>query len=95
MARGPPPSQFEFDQAIVAPLQTPIRLAESMEAAMAFTVIWYGEHGIVAKTPFADEKTAKTHAIATFPALVQNDGIVSVEVRKDDGTVVFSHAGNK
>jgi hypothetical protein len=60
---------------------------------MAFTVIWYGKQGIVEKTPFDAEKAARDHALATFPARKQNDGIVAVEVRKDDGTVVFSQAG--
>ena len=64
---------------------------------MAFTVIWYGKHGIVAKTPFDAEKTTKDHAFAMFPALKQKDGVVSmsVEVRKDHGTVVFSRAGGE
>ena len=62
---------------------------------MAFTVIWYGKHGIVAKTPFDAEKTTKDHAFAMFPALKQKEGVVSVEVRKDDGTVVFSRAGGE
>jgi hypothetical protein len=62
---------------------------------MAYTVIWYGRQGIVEKTSFDAEKDAKDHAIAMFPVRKQNDGIVSVEVRKGDGEVVFSHAGNK
>jgi hypothetical protein len=60
---------------------------------MAFTVIWYGKTGIVAKTAFDAEKAARDHAMATFPARKLEDGIVAVEVRKDDGTVVFSKAG--
>lgn len=60
---------------------------------MAFTVIWYGKAGIVAKTPFDAEKAARDHAMATFPARKLEDGIVAVEVRKEDGTVVFSKAG--
>ena len=60
---------------------------------MAFTVIWYGRQGIVEKMPFDTEKAARDHALATFLARKQNDGIVAVEVRKDDGTVVFSQAG--
>ena len=62
---------------------------------MAFTVIWYGKDSIVAKTPFDAEKTTKHHAFAMFPALKQKDGVVSVEVRKDDGTFVFSRAGGE
>jgi hypothetical protein len=62
---------------------------------MAFTVIWYGRQGIVEKTLFDAEKAARDHAIAMFPTRKQDDGIVSVEVRKDNGAVVFSHAGNK
>jgi hypothetical protein len=62
---------------------------------MAFTVIWYGRQGIVEKTTFDAEKAARDHAIAMFPTRKQDDGIVSVEVRKDNGAVVFSHAGNK
>ena len=59
---------------------------------MAFTVIWYGKQGVVEKMPFDAEKAARDHARATFPARKQN-GIVAVEVRKEDGTVVFSQAG--
>ena len=62
---------------------------------MAFTVIWYGRQGIVAKTPFDGEKAAKDHAIATFPDRVRDDDVVAVEVRKDNGEVVFSLAGNR
>ena len=58
---------------------------------MAYTVIWYGKRGIVEKTPFDTEKAARDHALATFPD--RKSGIVAVEVRKDDGTVVFSRAG--
>lgn len=61
---------------------------------MAFTVIWYGRQGIVDKEMFDAEKTAKAHAIAMFPTRKGDDGIVSVEIRKDTGTVVFSHAEN-
>ena len=60
---------------------------------MAFKVIWYGKQGVVEKISFDAEKAARDHALATFPARKQNDGIVAVEVRKDDGTVVFSQAG--
>ena len=35
-------------------------------ASMAFTVIWYGRHGIVDKATFPAEKAAKDHAISTF-----------------------------
>ena len=62
---------------------------------MAYTVIWYTKTGILGKTPFNDEKTAKGHATSMFPAKRLNDGVVAVEVRKDDGTVVYSHAGAK
>ena len=62
---------------------------------MAYTVIWYTRAGILETTPFDDEKTAKGHATSMFPAKRLNDGVVSVEVRKDDGTVVFSKAGDK
>jgi hypothetical protein len=60
---------------------------------VAYTVIWYGKKGIVEKTPFDAEKAARDHVFTTFPARKQDDGIVAVEVRKDDGTVVFSKAG--
>jgi hypothetical protein len=59
---------------------------------MSYTVIWYGREGIVEKTTFDAEKNAKDHAIATFPT--RKAGIVAVQVRKDDGTVVFSRAGS-
>ena len=62
---------------------------------MAYTVIWYEREGIMAKTPFDTEKAAKDYAIEMFPARKQDDGIVSVEVRKDNGAVVFSRAGDK
>ena len=62
---------------------------------MAYTVIWYGKEGIVEKTPFDAEKVAKDDAIEMFAARKQDDGVVSVEVRKDSGAVVFSHAGGK
>jgi hypothetical protein len=60
---------------------------------MAFTVIWYGKAGIVAKTPFDAEKAARDHAMTAFDARKAEDGVVAVEVRKDDGSVVFSKAG--
>jgi hypothetical protein len=60
---------------------------------VAYTVIWYGKKGIVEKTPFDAEKAARDHVRAAFSARQQDDGIVAVEVRKDDGTVVFSQAG--
>ncbi|TIQ29961.1 MAG: hypothetical protein E5X48_29435 [Mesorhizobium sp.] len=58
---------------------------------MAYTVIWYGRQGIVEKTPFDTEKAARDHALAAFQD--RKSGIVAVEVRKDNGTVVFSQAG--
>ncbi|QND57376.1 hypothetical protein [Mesorhizobium huakuii] len=61
---------------------------------MAYTVIWYGRQGIVDKLTFDAEKTAKDYAISMFPTRKGDEGIVSVEVRKDNGTVVFSHAEN-
>jgi hypothetical protein len=60
---------------------------------VAYTVIWYGKQGIVEKMPFDAEKAARDHAQAMFLARKKGDGIVAVEVRKDDGTVVFSQAG--
>jgi len=59
---------------------------------VAYTVIWYGRQGIVGKESFDAEKAARDYTLATFPAR-KVDGIVAVEVRKDDGTVVFSLAG--
>ncbi|UCI17308.1 hypothetical protein FJ970_19535 [Mesorhizobium sp. B2-1-8] len=61
---------------------------------MAYTVIWYGRKGIIDKVTFDAEKVAKDHAMAMFQARRGDDGAVSVEVRKDNGTVVFSHAEN-
>ncbi|AZO41464.1 hypothetical protein EJ076_10205 [Mesorhizobium sp. M7D.F.Ca.US.005.01.1.1] len=61
---------------------------------MAFTVIWYGRQGIVDKEIFHAEKAAKDHAISLFQTRKGDDGIVSVEIRKENGTVVFSHAEN-
>ncbi|MER8823924.1 hypothetical protein NKH70_29865 [Mesorhizobium sp. M0991] len=62
---------------------------------MAYTVIWYGKHGIVEQTPFDAEKEARDFALASFDERQHNDGIVAVEVRKADGKVVFSKAGSK
>ncbi|MDW6025910.1 hypothetical protein SAZ10_29540 [Mesorhizobium sp. BAC0120] len=59
---------------------------------MAYTVIWYGRQGIVEKETFDAEKTAKDHAVAMFPTRKGDEAVVCVEVRKDNGTVVFSHA---
>ncbi|MBZ9991144.1 hypothetical protein LB572_29015 [Mesorhizobium sp. BH1-1-5] len=61
---------------------------------MAFTVIWYGRNGIIDKVTFDAEKSAKEHVVAMFQTRKGDDGIVSVEVRKDSGAVVFSHAEN-
>ncbi|WP_095202002.1 hypothetical protein [Mesorhizobium carmichaelinearum] len=61
---------------------------------MAYTVIWYGRQGIIDKVTFDAEKAAKDHAISMFPTRRVDDGVVSVEVRKDNGAVVFSHAEN-
>lgn len=61
---------------------------------VAYTLIWYGRQGIVEKVSFDAEKAARDHALANFP-LRNQQGIVAVEVRKDDGTVVFSQAGGK
>ncbi|MDX8455165.1 hypothetical protein RFM98_20630 [Mesorhizobium sp. VK9D] len=61
---------------------------------MVYTVIWYGRKGIIDKVTFDVEKTAKDHAIAMFQTRKGDDGVVSVEVRKDNGAVVFSHAEN-
>lgn len=60
---------------------------------MVFTVIWYGQQGVVEKQRFDAEKDARDHAQMSFAARQQNDGIMAVEVRKHDGTVVFSLAG--
>ena len=61
---------------------------------MAFTVIWYGMQGVVDQAIFLAEKTAKEHAISMFKARKRDDGVVSVEIRKDSGTVIFSYAEN-
>ncbi len=55
-------------------------------------MIWYSRKGVVEKLLFEAVKAARDHALATFAAR-NKDGIVAVEVRKDDGTVVFSQAG--
>ena len=60
---------------------------------MAFTVIWYGKAGIVAKTPFDAQRAARDHALEAFAARKLDDGIVAIQVRNDSGDVVFSHAG--
>jgi hypothetical protein len=53
-------------------------------------VIWYGRQGIVDKEMFDAEKTARDHAISMFQTRKGDDGIVSAEVRKENGTVVLA-----
>jgi hypothetical protein len=60
---------------------------------VAYTVIWYGRQGIFEKTPFEAEKAALDHALATYASRKEVDGIVAMEIRNDDGKVVFSLAG--
>ncbi|MER9170544.1 hypothetical protein NKI12_24840 [Mesorhizobium australicum] len=60
---------------------------------MVYTVIWCGKQGVVEKSPFDAEKDAREHAQAAFATRQIDDGVVAVEVRKYDGTVVFSQAG--
>ena len=60
---------------------------------LSYTLIWYGKQGIVEKEMFDAEKAARDHASANFSKR-NLDGVVAVEVRKDDGTVVFSQAGS-
>ncbi|WP_140746166.1 hypothetical protein [Mesorhizobium sp. B2-3-5] len=69
-------------------------LSAKMGTVMAFTVIWYGREGVIDQVTFDAEKTAKDHAIAMFQTRRGDDGVVCVEVRKDNGAVVFSHAEN-
>ena len=59
---------------------------------LTYTLIWSGKQGITEKVSFNAEKAARDHALASFPIIAQG-GIVAVEVRKADGTVVFSNAG--
>ncbi|MEO5758730.1 MAG: hypothetical protein ABIQ51_17920 [Mesorhizobium sp.] len=61
---------------------------------MPYTVIWYGKKGELARLPFDDEKSAKTHVTSMLPIKIVSDGVVAVEVRKADGAVVYSHAGS-
>ncbi|WP_095779647.1 hypothetical protein [Mesorhizobium sp. WSM3868] len=61
---------------------------------MAYTVIWYGRKGIIDKVIFDAEKTARDHAISMFQTRKGDDGVISVEVRRDNGAVVFSPAEN-
>jgi len=60
---------------------------------VAYTVIWYGRQGILEKTLFEAERAARDHALATYPSRKEVDGIVAMEIRNDDGKVVFSLAG--
>ncbi|RWA74034.1 MAG: hypothetical protein EOQ28_13620 [Mesorhizobium sp.] len=62
--------------------------------SMPYTVIWYGRQGLVDKMTFDAEKAAKDHAMSMFATRKGDDGVISVEVRKDNGAVVFSHAEN-
>lgn len=59
-----------------------------------YTVIWYGRQGLIDRMTFDAEKTAKDHATSMFSTRKGDDGVISVEVRKDNGAVVFSHAEN-
>jgi hypothetical protein len=59
---------------------------------MPYTVIWYGREGIVEQVTFDAEKAAKDYAVAMFPT--RKAGVVAVQIRKNDGTVVFSRAGS-
>ncbi|UCI09482.1 hypothetical protein [Mesorhizobium sp. B1-1-8] len=61
---------------------------------MAYTVIWYDRRGVIDKVTYDAEKTAKNHAISMFQTRRGDDGVVCVEVRKDNGAVVFSHTEN-
>jgi hypothetical protein len=61
---------------------------------VAYTVIWYTKTAVLGRTPFPDEKVAKGHAVAMYRAMRLNEGVVSVEVRKENGMVVYSHAGD-
>ena len=60
---------------------------------MTFTVIWYRRQGILEQTAFATEKAARDFVVKGFPVRKEADGIVAVEIRKDEGTVVFSLGG--
>ena len=61
---------------------------------MAFTVIWYGKAGIVAKTPFDAQKAARDHALEAFATRKLDDEIVAVQVRNDSGDVVLALGGS-
>ncbi|MEI8717350.1 hypothetical protein [Mesorhizobium sp. ISC11] len=68
------------------------RSATGSVVTTVYTVIWHGKQGVVEKAPFDAEKDAREHAQATFAARQQDDEVVTVEIRKHDGTVVFSQA---
>ena len=59
---------------------------------MTYTVVWYDREGIIDKSTFDAEKKAKDYAIAMFPT--RKAGVVAVQIRKDDGTVIYSRAGS-
>ncbi|TPM05350.1 hypothetical protein FJ960_13095 [Mesorhizobium sp. B2-3-11] len=73
---------------------TPLWTLVAIHSLLAYTVIWYGRRGIVDKHTFDAEKAAKDYATSMFQTRKGDDGVLSVEVRKDNGTVVFSHAEN-
>ena len=78
-------------EAMLAPSRAGLK--QSGES-MHYTVIWYGRQGLIDKMTFDAEKTAKDQATSMFATRKGDDGVISVEVRKDDGAVVFSHAEN-
>ena len=58
---------------------------------MAYTVIWDGKEGVLEKAPFQDEASAKSYAVAVFPARKMDYGVVAAEVWDDSGKVVFRY----
>ena len=58
---------------------------------MQYRVNWFVGEREVGSTPFSSLSTAKSHAMEHFPAKQMQSGVDRVEVRDEDGKLVFHH----
>lgn len=58
---------------------------------MQYRVIWFSRGREVGSTPFNSKSLAEAHAMEHFPAKQKNSGVDRVEVRTEDGRLVFQH----
>ena len=56
---------------------------------MQYRVKWFVGEREVGSTPFSSLSTAKSHAMEHFPAKQMQSGVDRVEVRDEDGKLVF------